>query len=259
MLRLYIFIVTLIVLITSAPIERADKNWFKNNLIYLVYSKSFEDSDGDGIGDLNSITNRLEHITDIGSSDASPENGTRKKLSFGLDRSFRTDAIGHLFENACYLDKLRKNMPGMMITKLDYICTGNLPETYEVYWIITVNAKMIYNKSSPKVSLDFTFIFYLNNESSAADFKYLINRWMNNIPNDSPYVGNWVVNNHDNHRAASRLGEKRTDQLSVLATVLPGVSVIYNGNEIGMVDRNFTYAETKDPIGCIVGPDTCHE
>lgn len=92
-----------------------------------------------------------------------------------------------------------------------------------------------------------------------ADFKYLINRWMNNIPNDSLYVANWVVNNHDNHRAASRLGEKRTDQLSVLATVLPGVSVIYNGNEIGMVDRNFTYAETKDPIGCIVGPDTCHE
>ncbi|XP_011069206.1 PREDICTED: maltase A1-like [Acromyrmex echinatior] len=92
-----------------------------------------------------------------------------------------------------------------------------------------------------------------------ADFKYLINRWMNNIPNDSLYVANWVVNNHDNHRAASRLGEKRTDQLSVLAMVLPGVSVIYNGNEIGMVDRNFTYAETKDPIGCIVGPDTCHE
>jgi len=82
---------------------------------------------------------------------------------------------------------------------------------------------------------------------------------MNNIPNDLAYVANWVVDNHDNHRAASRFGEKRTDQLFMLAMVLLGVSVIYNGDEIGMLDRNFTYAETKDPIGCIAELDRYHE
>lgn len=60
-----------------------------------------------------------------------------------------------------------------------------------------------------------------------------------------------MVDNHDNRRATSRFGEKRADQLSMLAIVLPGVSVIYNGDEIGMLDRNFTYAETKDLIGCM--------
>lgn len=81
---------------------------------------------------------------------------------------------------------------------------------------------------------------------------------MNNIPNDPAYVANWMLDNHDNHCAASRFDEKRADQLSMLVTVLPGVSVIYNGDEIGMFDRNFTFAETKDPIGCTAGPDRYH-
>lgn len=67
-----------------------------------------------------------------------------------------------------------------------------------------------------------------------------------------------MLDEHDNRRAAFRFGEKRTDQLSMLVTVLPGVSVIYNGDEIGMFDRNFTFAETKDPISCITGPDRYH-
>lgn len=37
----------------------------------------------------------------------------------------------------------------------------------------------------------------------------------------------------------------------MLAMILPGINVIYNGDEIDMLDRNFTYEETKDPIGCI--------
>lgn len=66
------------------------------------------------------------------------------------------------------------------------------------------------------------------------------------------YIANWVVDNHDNRRATSRFGEKRADQLSILAIVLPGVSVIYNGDEIGMIGILRTW-KTKDPIGCMTG------
>ncbi|XP_011705913.1 PREDICTED: maltase A2-like, partial [Wasmannia auropunctata] len=42
------------------------KDWYKNSLVYQIYPRSFQDSNGDGIGDLNGITSRLEHIAEIG-------------------------------------------------------------------------------------------------------------------------------------------------------------------------------------------------
>ena len=40
--------------------------WWRGAVIYQVYPRSFQDSKGDGIGDLNGITNRLPHIASLG-------------------------------------------------------------------------------------------------------------------------------------------------------------------------------------------------
>ncbi|MDE1939727.1 MAG: alpha-glucosidase [Alphaproteobacteria bacterium] len=40
--------------------------WWRGAIIYEIYPRSFQDSNGDGIGDLNGITSRLDYIKSLG-------------------------------------------------------------------------------------------------------------------------------------------------------------------------------------------------
>ena len=42
------------------------KNWWKEAVVYQIYPRSFMDSNGDGIGDLNGITSRLDYLKELG-------------------------------------------------------------------------------------------------------------------------------------------------------------------------------------------------
>jgi alpha-glucosidase len=44
----------------------AKEHWWKHAVIYEIYPRSFQDSNGDGIGDLNGITSRLGYLHDLG-------------------------------------------------------------------------------------------------------------------------------------------------------------------------------------------------
>lgn len=46
--------------------ESGDDVWWKNAVIYEIYPRSFQDSNGDGIGDLNGITSRLDYLKELG-------------------------------------------------------------------------------------------------------------------------------------------------------------------------------------------------
>jgi alpha-glucosidase len=50
--------------VTSA--ERAPKFWYDNAVIYEIYPRSFQDSNADGIGDLNGVTSRLDYLKGLG-------------------------------------------------------------------------------------------------------------------------------------------------------------------------------------------------
>lgn len=46
--------------------NQEQRKWWKNAVIYQIYPKSFQDSNGDGIGDLQGIINRLDYLKDLG-------------------------------------------------------------------------------------------------------------------------------------------------------------------------------------------------
>ena len=43
-----------------------EEKWWQRSVVYQIYPRSFQDSDGDGIGDLPGITSRLEYIRELG-------------------------------------------------------------------------------------------------------------------------------------------------------------------------------------------------
>ena len=42
------------------------KAWWKEAVVYQIYPRSFCDSNGDGIGDLNGITSKLDYLKELG-------------------------------------------------------------------------------------------------------------------------------------------------------------------------------------------------
>ena len=51
---------------TIQPEQSIDKKWWKEAIVYQIYPRSFQDTDGDGVGDLQGIINRLDYVKDLG-------------------------------------------------------------------------------------------------------------------------------------------------------------------------------------------------
>ena len=42
------------------------KNWWKESVVYQIYPRSYKDTSGNGLGDIDGIIDKLEHIKSLG-------------------------------------------------------------------------------------------------------------------------------------------------------------------------------------------------
>ena len=46
--------------------DQSDKDWWRYGIFYQVYPRSFQDTDGDGVGDIRGIIERLPYLKSLG-------------------------------------------------------------------------------------------------------------------------------------------------------------------------------------------------
>jgi glycosidase len=57
---------SLLFLSTLADAQTSDQDWWKSTTVYQIYPRSFYDTDGDGLGDLKGIIQKLDYIKSLG-------------------------------------------------------------------------------------------------------------------------------------------------------------------------------------------------
>lgn len=195
-------------------------------------------------------------------------------LTFWLDRGvdgFRVDAVPHLVEDSKFRDEPFKDgyIPLQpQYHHLDHVYTKNLDATHKIvqewravldkykdcYRILIgeifgdcLSDVVKYYGGIFKNEFDFPFNFGLLglHESITADKVYqVISDYLAALPRGK--WPNWVLGNHDVSRIGSRVSQEFTRALNVLVLTLPGTTVTYYGEEIGMTNAEVPLKSIKD-------------
>jgi alpha-glucosidase len=65
-MKLAFAVLLLLCLDSASSAQNRTRPWYDNAVIYEIYPRSFADTNGDGIGDLNGVTAHLDYLKDLG-------------------------------------------------------------------------------------------------------------------------------------------------------------------------------------------------
>ncbi|XP_022821247.1 maltase A1-like isoform X2 [Spodoptera litura] len=219
-------------------------------------------------------------------------------MKFWLDKGvdgFRVDALPYLVEadpadhGGKYPDEPLSGLPQFESHQLGYtipLYTKDLIESYDVIYewrdfideynkehggdtrvlfsegYANITMTMLYygneeGRIGTHIPFNFDFITDVSSKSNARDFVYTTLKWLTYMPYGA--VANWQFGNHDNNRMPTRFRHDMVDGLNSLNMMLPGTSVTYQGEEIGMRDGYVSWEDTVDVEACNRGDeDTYH-
>lgn len=107
-------VVLLAVIVTGSALPVRELEWWESGVFYQIYPRSFKDSDGDGVGDIQGIISKLDHLKELGVAGTwlspifkSPmiDHGYDIEDFYEIDPLFGTTAdVEELFQKAKALD-----------------------------------------------------------------------------------------------------------------------------------------------------------
>ncbi len=100
---------------------------------------------------------------------------------------------------------------------------------------------------NPKVSMPFNFEG-LWQPFDAAAYRTFITEFQGML-NPDEHTPVYCFSNHDNSRIVSRLGAEQSRLVALMQLTLPGLPVVYYGDEIGMPDGEIPKDKRQDPTG----------
>lgn len=103
-----------------------------------------------------------------------------------------------------------------------------------------------YSRIDPAVCAPINF-GALSAKWKAKSFRKFIDAYQSKLKEG--YIPVYSTGNHDQPRIATRYGIERARTLAMLVLTLPGVPLIYYGDELGMFNVNIDPDQMKDPFG----------
>lgn len=117
-----------------------------------------------------------------------------------------------------------------------------LLEAHPTEWNDLGEYRALYEKISPELAAPFNFMWH-DLPWEASSYRSYTEAFLQAL--DPSYLPVFCLGNHDTSRIATRIGARYTKLAALLELTMPGLSVIYYGEEIGMDDR---YIEPKDEL-----------